>query len=405
MLDSFEVSQRRASAGTGQKAILVCLDFGKHDHLEALAEFRLLAGSAGLVEAGLAQGRRTRPDPALFAGSGKVQEIAVLVLASEADVVLFNHILSPAQQRNLEAALKARVVDRTTLILDIFAQRAKSHEGKIQVELAQLRHLATRLVRGWTHLERQKGGIGLRGPGETQLETDRRLLGNRVKLLAERLLRLKRQRDVQRRARSRARVFSVSLVGYTNAGKSTLFNALTKAQAYAADQLFATLDTTSRRVHLAPDVQVVVSDTVGFIRELPHTLVAAFRATLEETVQADLLLHVVDSAAPARLEQIAEVDAVLAEIGAAHIPQILVWNKIDLCAPGLEVRFGAGVERDEYAKISRLFVSARTREGMELLRESLIECALQVRRGAKLDPAANAAEPEGPSAVSVYEDM
>jgi GTPase len=402
MLDSYEISKRRAPAETGERAVLVCLDFGKVDHAESVAEFRLLARSAGLNTVGLVEGRRAKPDPALFAGSGKVQEIAAVVAGCEADVVLFNHILSPAQQRNLEGELKAKVVDRTTLILDIFAQRAKSHEGKIQVELAQLRHLATRLVRGWTHLERQKGGIGLRGPGETQLETDRRLLGNRVKLLTERLKKLQKQRDVQRRARSRGRVFSVSLVGYTNAGKSTLFNSLTKAQSYAADQLFATLDTTSRRIHLAAGVEIVISDTVGFIRELPHTLVAAFRATLEETVQADLLLHVVDSASPARLEQIVEVDAVLAEIGAAQIPQILVWNKIDLAGADGQTRFEAGVERDEYDKISRIFVSAQTRDGLGLLREALIEQAALFARGGQIDQTSTAAEPFGPSAASVF---
>jgi GTP-binding protein HflX len=402
MLDSYEVSKRRPQADKGERAVLVCLDFGKFDHTESVAEFRLLSSSAGLNTVGLVEGRRAKPDPALFAGSGKVQEIASVVAECEADVVLFNHILSPAQQRNLEGELKARVVDRTTLILDIFAQRAKSHEGKIQVELAQLRHLATRLVRGWTHLERQKGGIGLRGPGETQLETDRRLLGNRVKLLTERLKKLQRQRDVQRRARSRGRVFSVSLVGYTNAGKSTLFNALTKAQSYAADQLFATLDTTSRRIHLGEGVEIVISDTVGFIRELPHTLVAAFRATLEETVQADLLLHVVDSASSARLEQITEVDAVLSEIGAAEIPQILVWNKIDLPGADGHSRFSAGVERDEYDKISRIFVSAQTRDGLGLLREALIEQAEQFARGGPNDHASIAAEPTGPSAASVF---
>jgi GTP-binding protein HflX len=402
MLDSFEVSRRRAQADGGERAILVCLDFGKFDHADSVAEFRLLAGSAGLNAVGLIEGRRAKPDPAMFAGSGKVQEIAAAVTEREAGLVLFNHILSPAQQRNLEAELRARVVDRTTLILDIFAQRAKSHEGKIQVELAQLRHLATRLVRGWTHLERQKGGIGLRGPGETQLETDRRLLGNRVKLLTERLRKLKRQRDVQRRSRSRGRVFSVSLVGYTNAGKSTLFNALTKAQSYAADQLFATLDTTSRRIHLAEGLEIVISDTVGFIRDLPHTLVAAFQATLEETVQADLLLHVVDSASSARLEQIAEVDAVLQEIGAAQIPQVLVWNKIDLPGADGQARFSPGVERDEYGKISRIFVSAQTRDGLGALREALIECARLFASGADFDDASTAAEPTGPSAASVF---
>ena len=405
MLDSYDSRERDRgrTASSRNHALLVALDFGQHDHGDAVAEFRLLAKSAGLTEAGLIGGRRVKADSALFAGSGKVGEIAAAVASGEAGLAVFNHILSPAQQRNLERELKVPVVDRTTLILDIFAQRAKSHEGKIQVELAQLRHLSTRLVRGWTHLERQKGGIGLRGPGETQLETDRRLLGVRVKLLAEKLERLQRQREVQRRARSRARVFSVSLVGYTNAGKSTLFNALTKADAYAADQLFATLDTTSRKVHLAAGVNIVVSDTVGFIRDLPHTLVAAFRATLEETVRADLLLHVVDSASPARMEQIAEVGTVLGEIGADAVPQVLIWNKIDLAATAGEAHFQAGVERDEYDKISRVYLSAQTRDGMELLRQTLIERAADFA-GAPAEPERlpnAAAELSGSSAVSV----
>jgi GTP-binding protein HflX len=277
--------------------------------------------------------------------------------------------LSPAQQRNLERHLKVRVVDRTSLILDIFAQRAQSHEGKVQVELAQLKHLATRLVRGWTHLERQKGGIGLRGPGETQLETDRRLIGARVKMLQSKLDKLQRQRATQRRARERNHTFSVSLVGYTNAGKSTLFNNMTKAGVYAANQLFATLDTTSRRVHLGEVGNVVVSDTVGFIRDLPTQLVAAFRATLEETIHADLLLHVVDAASPVRNEQIEQVNAVLTEIGADHVPQVLVWNKIDLA--GLPPT----IERDEYDKICRVFASAHSGEGVDLLRQAIAEFA------------------------------
>ena len=372
MLDSYETPARPSVADA---AVLVALDFGERDHADAVAEFRLLSASAGLTEVGLVGGKRSKPDPAHYAGSGKVAEIAATVAASGAGVVVFNHMLSPAQQRNLEGELKARVIDRTTLILDIFAQRAQSHEGKIQVELAQLRHLATRLVRGWTHLERQKGGIGLRGPGETQLETDRRLLGKRVKLLSEKLDRLQRQRMVQRRARTRGRVFSVSLVGYTNAGKSTLFNALTKAENYAADQLFATLDTTSRKLHLGEAGNIVVSDTVGFIRDLPHTLVAAFRATLEETVHADLLLHVVDAASPAHIEQIEQVNGVLREIGADAIAQVLVWNKIDIAMGEAGARFSAGIERDEYDKISRVYLSARTRDGMEHLRQALIEHA------------------------------
>lgn len=351
------------------RAALVGLDFGKGDFLASLEELALLAKSAGVEPAASVTGRRAGPDAALFVGSGKADEIHDTVADLGLDLVIFNHALSPAQQRNLERHLKVRVVDRTSLILDIFAQRAQSHEGKVQVELAQLRHLATRLVRGWTHLERQKGGIGLRGPGETQLETDRRLIGVRVKMLQIRLEKLQRQRHTQRRARERNHTFSVSLVGYTNAGKSTLFNNMTKAGVYAADQLFATLDTTSRRVHLGEAGNVVVSDTVGFIRELPTQLVAAFRTTLEETIHADLLLHIVDAASPVRNEQIEQVNAVLAEIGADHVPQVLVWNKID--AAGLP----PAIERDEYDKIRRVFVSAHTGEGIDLLRQAIAEFA------------------------------
>ena len=389
MLDSYQsnaVTRPRQAAGALSNAVLVALDFGERGYADAATEFRQLCSSALLKEAALIGGKRQKPDPAFFAGSGKVQEIAAAVEHTGAGLVVFNHMLSPAQQRNIEQEVKVRVIDRTTLILDIFAQRAQSHEGKIQVELAQLQHLATRLVRGWTHLERQKGGIGLRGPGETQLETDRRLLGIRVKLLREKLAKLQRQREVQRRARSRGRVFSVSLVGYTNAGKSTLFNTLAKAGAYAADQLFATLDTTSRRVHLGEgDLrggQIVVSDTVGFIRELPTTLVAAFRATLEETIHADLLLHVVDSASSTRLEQIDEVNGVLREIGADAIPQILVWNKIDAAVSEGGARYAAGMERDEYDKISRVFLSAQTRDGMPFLREALSEAVARFKQQA-----------------------
>ena len=355
---------------SGERAVLVQLDLGQGAIDERLSELKLLVLSAGASVEAVVQGKRAAPDPKLFAGSGKVQEIGEALRAHGADIVIFNHALSPGQQRNLERELQCMVIDRTALILDIFAQRARSHEGKLQVELAQLEHLATRLVRGWTHLERQKGGIGLRGPGEKQLETDRRLLGNRVKMLKSRLVQLEKQRKVRRRARERRDALSVSLVGYTNAGKSTLFNALTKAGAYAADQLFATLDTTSRRLYVG-GANVVLSDTVGFIRDLPHALVAAFQATLEETAQADLLLHVVDSASEDRDAQIAAVNQVLAEIGAADVPQILVWNKIDLTLAA------AAVERGDCDKIRRVFLSARTGEGLDLLRDALAEVAQQ----------------------------
>jgi GTP-binding protein HflX len=347
------------------RAVLVGVDFGKDDFAASIEELSLLAQSAGANPMITITCKRSSPDAALFVGSGKADEIAHAVADATLDIAIFNHALSPAQQRNLERHLKIRVVDRTSLILDIFAQRAHSHEGKIQVELAQLQHLATRLIRGWTHLERQKGGIGLRGPGETQLETDRRLLGDRVKALKIKMEKLHKQRETQRRSRGRSKTFSVSLVGYTNAGKSTLFNVLTKAGAYAADQLFATLDTTSRRLYLGDAGSVVISDTVGFIRELPHQLVDAFRATLEETIHADLLLHVVDASSPVRLDQIAQVNQVLKEIGADQIPQLLVWNKIDLA------ELDPSVEMDEYDKIQRVFVSGRTGVGMNLLRDAI----------------------------------
>lgn len=365
------------------RAALVGLDFGKNDFAASLDELFLLAKSAGAEPVITITGRRASPDAALFVGTGKAQEVADAVADLQLELVIFNHALSPAQQRNLERVLKVRVLDRTSLILDIFAQRAKSHEGKVQVELAQLQHLATRLIRGWTHLERQKGGIGLRGPGETQLETDRRLLGERVKALRAVLAKLRRQHATQRRARGRSETFSVSLVGYTNAGKSTIFNSLAKAGVYAANQLFATLDTTSRRVYLGEVGHVVISDTVGFIRELPHQLVEAFRATLEETIHADLLLHVVDAASPVRMEQIEQVNLVLREIGADHVPQILVWNKID--AAGLEPT----VEYDEYGKIQRVFVSAKSGAGLDLLRESIassLKAALEARGRSRSQP-------------------
>ena len=353
-----------------ERAVIVQLDFGREDLAEQLEEVRLLTRSAGAAICAVVQGRRHSPDAATYAGKGKVEEVAAEVAAHGADLVIFNHELSAGQERNLERALQCRVIDRTSLILDIFAQRAQSSEGKLQVELAQLEHLATRLVRGWTHLERQKGGIGLRGPGETQLETDRRLLGIRVRLLKGRLARLERQRGVQRKARGRGDLLNVSLVGYTNAGKSTLFNALTHAGVFAADQLFATLDTTTRKLWLPEAGHIVLSDTVGFIRDLPHSLVAAFHATLEATAEADLLLHVVDSASPARDDQIADVNKVLAEIGAANVPQLKVLNKLDLT--GLP----PAVERDEYGRILRVRISARCGEGLPLLRGALAEIAL-----------------------------
>lgn len=369
----------------GECVILVALDFGTPDFAESVAELRLLAAGAGLDIRGEVQGKRSRPDAALFVGSGKADEIAALVAATEADVVIFNHELSPAQERNLERRLHCRVIDRVSLILDIFARRANSAEGKLQVELAQLQHLSTRLVRGWTHLERQRGGVGMRGPGEKQLETDRRLIGARVKALRERLAKLGKQRRTQRRSRARQNVLSVALVGYTNAGKSTLFNALTRAGAYAADQLFATLDTTTRKIYLPrlaesaggepASGEVVLSDTVGFITRLPHDLVAAFRATLEATAEADLLLHVIDSSSPGRERQIEAVEKVLHEIGADAVPQLRVYNKLDLTG------VAPGVGRDEYGKLQSVYVSAQTGAGLELLRGALSEilCANHIQ--------------------------
>lgn len=386
---------------TGERAVIVQLDLGADDYDNRLDEFTLLARSAGAEPVARIGGKRQAPDPSTFVGKGKVTEILDLANANEADIVLFNHELSPGQQRNLERTLLRRVIDRNALILDIFALRARSHEGKLQVELAQLEHLSTRLIRGWTHLERQKGGIGLRGPGETQLETDRRLLGQRVKALKERLERVERQRGVRRKSRERQATPVVALVGYTNAGKSTLFNALTKAGSYAADQLFATLDTTSRQLYLADFGQVVLSDTVGFIRDLPHTLVAAFHATLEETAGADLLLHVIDASAPDRDAQIEAVDRVLAEIGADAVPQIRVYNKIDrmpALAPGVDP---GGCDIIRKARVSarsgvgladlRLAISAALREGkladVQRVRQS------DDPRGLKLEPSPKSALP------------
>ena len=362
-------AQSRSAEQAKERVLIVQVNFGDLDIEEAIEEVRMLAESAGAEVADVMTCRRDRPDVALFVGSGKAEEIGQYAKALDANLVIFNHSLSPVQQRNLEQVVHGRVIDRTSLILDIFALRAQSAEGKLQVELAQLEHLASRLIRGWTHLERQRGGIGMRGPGETQLETDRRLIGTRVKMLKERLSRLAKQRRTQGRARSRQGVLTISLVGYTNAGKSTLFNALTHSGAYAADQLFATLDTTVRRVWLPEAGNVVVADTVGFIRDLPHTLVEAFKATLETTTQADLLLHVIDAANPARDQQIAEVNKVLAEIGASHVPQIRVYNKCDLTAAE------PGIERDPYGKITRVRLSAQTGAGLPWLRAAIAEFA------------------------------
>jgi GTPase len=357
-------------AADPQAAIIVCLDFGDDGYEDSVEEIVRLVQSAGVRRQRVIRGKRTRPDPKFYAGTGKVAEIVRAAQELNAAFVIFNHALSPAQERNVEKELQRRVMDRTGLILEIFAQRAKTNEGKLQVELAQLEHLSTRLVRGWTHLERQRGGLGATGgPGEKQIELDRRYIAKRVKVLRVKLATLQKQRTMQRRARARGEVLSLSIVGYTNAGKSTLFNALTGATAYEADQLFATLDTTTRRVWLPEAGNVVVSDTVGFIRDLPHGLVAAFRATLEETVHADLLLHVVDASSPVRDEQAGEVNKVLAEIPAGDAPQLLVWNKIDLT--GLE----PAVERDQYGRISRVFVSARSAAGLEGLRAAIAEFA------------------------------
>lgn len=345
--------------------MLVRLGIGSPATDEALSEFRSLASSAGAEVLGLIGGNRRVPDARLFVGSGKAEEIRQQVQELQADVVIFDHALSPSQERNLEGLLKCRVLDRTGLILDIFAQRARTFEGKLQVELAQLRHLSTRLVRGWTHLERQKGGIGLRGPGETQLETDRRLLGVRIKNLNARLDKVLTQRETTRQDRKRNGIPTVALVGYTNAGKSTLFNYLTGAQAYAADQLFATLDPTLRRIELSDARYALLADTVGFVRELPHELVAAFRSTLQEAREAALLIHVVDAADAEHTERIAQVNAVLEEVGAGQIPQIEVFNKCDLAAepPRMEL--------DEHGNARRIWASARTGEGTGLIIDAM----------------------------------
>ena len=351
---------------SGERAVLVHVFFPDGSAQEDLQEFTELVGSAGATIVATVTGTRAAPEPKLFVGKGKAEEILATVKQHKAELVIFNHPLSPTQERNLERLLSCRVVARTGLILDIFAQRARTFEGKLQVELAQLRHLSTRLVRGWTHLERQKGGIGLRGPGETQLESDRRMLNARIKVINQRLDKVERQRHQGRRARQRADVPAVSLVGYTNAGKSTLFNALTGANALVADQLFATLDPTLRRVDVQGVGPLVLADTVGFIRHLPHDLVAAFRATLEETRTADLLLHVVDAHDPEKHAHIDQVNEVLLEIGAAEVPQIRIYNKIDLSGDEPRIDY-----RDD-GRVDRVWVSAVTGAGLDLLAEALM---------------------------------
>ena len=350
----------------GERAVLVHLKIGGVIDDAAVGEFKDLAVSAGAEPVAFLTGARDRPDSKLFIGPGKAEELKELVANEEAELVIFNHLLSPSQERNLERILKCRVVDRTGLILDIFAQRARSFEGKLQVELAQLRHLSTRLVRGWTHLERQKGGIGLRGPGETQLETDRRLLGLRIAHLRRRLEKVNSQREQGRKARTKAQIPAISLVGYTNAGKSTLFNRLAGSAVYAADQLFATLDPTLRRIEVPEAGPLVLADTVGFVSDLPHDLVAAFRSTLQETSSASLLLHVIDAASPSRAMHIAEVNDVLRQIGADEVIQIEVFNKIDL-----DDQLQPHIEWGNDGLAKRVWLSARTGEGVDLLLEAL----------------------------------
>lgn len=364
---------------SGERAVLVRLGLGIQVDPEDIQEFRQLALSAGAEPVATVTGRRERPDPRYFMGSGKAGEVGAVARAENADVILVDHALSPSQERNLEKLTERRVLDRNGLILDIFAQRARSFEGKLEVELAQLKHIASRLVRGWTHLERQRGGgIGLRGPGETQLETDRRLLNQRVRVLTKRLEKIKQQRETGRQQRAEIPVPSVTLVGYTNAGKSTLFRALTGAEAYIADQLFATLDPTVRRIGLPGGTPVVVADTVGFIRELPHELVAAFQSTLTEAREATLLLHVIDASDPRREEHITQVDAVLEEIGAERIPQILVYNKVD------RLEGTPRIDRDAEGRVAAVWISAEKRQGLDLLTAAISQRLALVARRARV---------------------
>ena len=352
----------------GKSACVISINFGDNDFEESVEEIKELVLSADMKIVSTVNIKRSAPDPKYFLGSGKAEEVKFIIQESKADTVIFNHNLSPSQERNLEKYFSTRIFDRTALILLIFAKRAKSHEGKLQVELAQLDHLSTRLIKGWSHLERQKGGIGVRGgPGEKQLELDRRMLKLRIKQLKEKLDKLKRQRTMQRKKRSRSNVLNISIVGYTNAGKSTLFNQLTHANALAMNQLFATLDTTSRKLFIQEGVECVISDTVGFIKALPTTLIEAFKSTLEESREADLLLHVVNMANPNHSEQIVAVNKILEEIKAASIPQILVLNQIDR----LDIK--ANHEKDEYGRISTIQLSAKTGEGIELLKEAILQ--------------------------------
>ncbi|HEY9018467.1 ribosome rescue GTPase HflX [Thiomicrospira sp.] len=349
------------------RAVLVHVDFEDEVNREDLDEFFELVDSAGAEITQVLTTKRTSPDSKYFVGSGKAQEIADAVKLHEADVVIFNHALTPAQERNLERLIECRVLDRVGLILDIFAQRARSHEGKLQVELAQLRHMSTRLVRGWSHLERQKGGIGLRGPGETQLESDRRLLQERIKFLLKRIDKVRQQRALGRRTRKKSEVPTITIVGYTNAGKSTLFNQMTTADVYAEDRLFATLDATLRKVHLPGAGGVILADTVGFIRHIPHDLVVAFRSTLEETSEASLLIHLVDASDPLREEKIHEVNKVVAEVGAEDVPILLVFNKIDRLEPVVEPH----TDFNDEGLPERVWLSAKNNQGIDLLNDAL----------------------------------